>query len=127
MLFLLKRTYFRFLRWLNHTLVSARIPFQKPTPPYGFLTIQSFSKTSGQEDEDGLLCQVSALKFYLNRVKSIQGSRKRLNSFKVGGGGGARCVLLSLVGWPQLKKGIFLSLTLKDISFFKIRPHDLRA
>ena len=55
--------------------------------------VQSLSKTCGQEDEDRLLCQVRALKFYLNRVKSIRGSQKRLFiPLKGGGGGGGRCV-----------------------------------
>ena len=65
--------------------------------------VQSLSKTCGQDDEDRLLCPVRALKFYLNRVKSIRGSWKRLFIPLIGGG--VLCLrLLSPVGWPLQSK-----------------------
>ena len=65
--------------------------------------VQSLSKTCGQDDEDRHLCPVRALKFYLNRVKSMRGSLKRL--FIPLKGGGAMCLrLLSPVGWPLQSK-----------------------
>ncbi|KAH3769936.1 hypothetical protein DPMN_171215 [Dreissena polymorpha] len=54
--------------------------------------VPSLSRTCGNEDEDRLLCPVRSLKFYLSRVKSIRGSRKRL--FIPLKGGGAMCLRL---------------------------------
>ena len=51
--------------------------------------VPSLSRTCGHEDDDRLLCPVRALKFYLKKVKSIRGSRKRLFIPLKGGG---RCV-----------------------------------
>ena len=70
--------------------------------------VQSLSKTCGQDDEDILLCPVRALTFYLYRVKSIRGSRKRL--FIPLKGGRCVCGFYLPLGGPYNQKGIFLPL-----------------
>ncbi|KAH3715209.1 hypothetical protein DPMN_057915 [Dreissena polymorpha] len=74
---------------------------QLPSMASKHFKVPSLSRTCDQEDEDGLLCPVRALKFYLSRVKSIVGSRKRLfiplKEWR------AMCLLLLfLVGKPRL-------------------------
>ena len=87
--------------------------------------VQSLSKTCGQDDEDRLLCPVRALKFYLNRVKSIRGSQKRL-FIPLKGGGDVSAASISRWVASTIKKA-YSSLPSKDLSFLKIRPHELRA
>ena len=84
------------------------------------------SKTCGQDDEDRLLCPVRALKFYLNRVKSIRGSQKRFFIPLKKGGGNVSASSISRWVAATIKKA-YSSLSSKDLSFLKIRPHELRA
>ena len=101
--------------------MSARIPCQKSTPLYGFQTIQG-----PKSFKDRLHCPVRALKFYFNRVKSIRGSRKRIFIPLKGGGGDVSAASISCWVASTIKKA-YSSLSSKDLSFLKIRPHELRA
>ena len=58
--------------------------------------IPSLSRACGVNDKDRLLCPIRALKLYLNRVKSLRASRKRL--FIPIKGGGDVSVASILVG-----------------------------
>ena len=87
--------------------------------------VPSLSRTCGNEDEDRLLCPVRSLKFYLSRVKSIRGSRKRLF---IPLKGGVDVSAASISRWvASTIKRAYSSLSSRDSSLFKIRPHELRA
>ena len=68
-------------------LAKTQLPSVAPTA----FTIPSLARTCGQDDPDRLLCPVRALRFYLSRVKSLRGRRKRLFIPVKGGGGGRVC------------------------------------
>ena len=72
--------------------------------------VPSLSRTCGNEDEDRLLCPVRSLKFYLSRVKSIRGSRKRLFIPLKGGGGRCVCGFYFPLGSLDYKTGLLFSL-----------------
>jgi hypothetical protein len=87
--------------------------------------VPSLSRTCGHEDDDRLLCPVRALKFYLKKVKSIRGSRKRL-FIPLKGGGDVSAASISRWIASTIRKA-YSSLSSRDLSLFKIRPHELRA
>ncbi|KAH3876826.1 hypothetical protein DPMN_000676 [Dreissena polymorpha] len=70
--------------------------------------VPSLSRTCGNEDEDRLLCPVRSLKFYISRVKSIRGSRKRL-FIPLKGGGRCVCGFYFPLGSLDYKKGLLFS------------------
>ena len=66
-----------------------------------------------------------ALKFYLKRVKPFRASRKRL-FIPIKGGGDVSAASISRWIASTIKKA-YSSLTDRDLTFLKIRPHELRA
>ena len=79
----------------------------------------------GQDDEDRLLCPVLALRFYLQRVKSLRGRRKRL-FIPVKGGGEVSAASISRWIASTIKKA-YSSLSQRDLSLFQVKAHELRA
>ena len=63
-------------------LAKTQLPSTASLP----FTIPSLSEVCGRDDEDRLLCPVRSLRFYLTRVKSLRGLRKRLFIPIKGGG-----------------------------------------
>ena len=102
-------------------LAKNQLPSVAPKP----FSIPSLSQTCGRNDEDRLLCPVRALKFYLNRVRPLRGLRKRL-FIPIKGGGDISAASISRWIASTIKKA-YASLSEKDLSLFKIRPHELRA
>ena len=83
-------------------LAKTQLPSTASLP----FTIPSLSDVCGSDDEDRLLCPVRSLRFYLTRVKSLRGRRKRLFIPIKGGGcvGGIHFSLDSL----DRPKGLFV-------------------
>ena len=102
-------------------LAKNQLPSVAPKP----FSIPSLSQTCGRNDEDRLLCPVRALKFYLNRVRPLRGLRKTL-FIPIKGGGDISAASISRWIASTIKKA-YASLSEKDLSLFKIRPHELRA
>ena len=63
-------------------LAKTQLPSTASLP----FTIPSLSNVCGSDDEDRFLCPVRSLRFYLQRVKSLRGHRKRLFIPIKGGG-----------------------------------------
>ena len=98
---------------------------QLPTIASEPFSIPSLSQACGTQDEDRLLCPIRALKFYLNRVKPLRASRKRL-FIPIKGGGDVSAASISRWIASTIRKA-YSSLTERDLSFYRIRPHELRA
>ena len=92
------------------------------------LTLSIFpvlSHNCGRDDEERLLCPIRCLKFYLDKVKSIRGSRKRL-FLPIRGKGDITAASISRWIASVIKKA-YAALSERDLSFLEIRPHELRA
>ena len=102
-------------------LAKTQLPSVAPTA----FTIPSLARTCGQDDPDRLLCPVRALRFYLSRVKSLRGRRKRL-FIPVKGGGDVSAASISR--WiASTVRQAYSSLSERDIPLFKVKAHELRA
>ena len=98
---------------------------QLPTSASEPFSIPSLSRVCGTQDEERLLCPVRALKFYLHRVKPLRALRKRL-FIPIKGGGDVSAASISRWIASTIKKA-YMALSERDLAFFKIRPHELRA
>ena len=98
---------------------------QLPSVASSPFTIPALSSTCGRDDPDRLLCPVRALRFYLQRVKTLRGHRKRL-FIPIKGGGDVSASSISRWIASTIRKA-YASLTDSEVSFMQIRPHELRA
>ena len=98
---------------------------QLPSVASSPFTIPALSSTCGRDDPDRLLCPVRALRFYLQRVKTLRGHRKRL-FIPIKGGGDVSASSISRWIASTIRKA-YASLTDSEVSFLQIRPHELRA
>lgn len=98
---------------------------QLPSVASSPFTIPSLAQACGRDDDDRLLCPVRALKFYLQRVKSLRGLRKRL-FIPLKGGGDVSAASISRWIACTVKKA-YASLSDRDLSSLKIKSHELRA
>ena len=102
-------------------LAKNQLPSVAPLP----IIIPSLSRTCGRDDKDRLLCPVRALKFYLDRVKTLRGSRKRLF---IPLKGQHDISAASISRWiASTIRASYSQLSNVDLSFLRIRPHELRA
>ena len=102
-------------------LAKNQLPSMAPSP----FTIPSLARSCGQDDEDRLLCPVRALRYYLERVKPLRGSRKRL-FVPLKGGGDISAASISRWIASTIRKA-YSSLTERDLPLFRVKPHELRA
>ena len=102
-------------------LAKTQLPSIAPVP----FTIPSLSQSCGRDDRDRLLCPIRCLKFYLSKVESLRGSRKRL-FIPLRGKGDITAASISRWIASVIKKA-YKALSNRDISSLKIRPHELRA
>ena len=102
-------------------LAKNQLPSVLPKP----ITVPSLSASCGPLDADRLLCPVRALKLYLKRVKGTRGRRKRLFLPLIG------CKDISAASisrWISCTiKLAYTNLSVRDLSFLRIRPHEIRA
>ena len=102
-------------------LAKNQLPSVLPKP----ITVPSLSGNCGPSDTDRLLCPVRALKFYLKRVEGKRGRRKRLFLPLIG------CKDISAASisrWISCTiKLAYKDLSARDLSFLRIRPHEIRA
>ena len=103
-------------------LSKTQLPSVAPSP----FTVPSLAGSCGQDDEDRLLCPVRALRFYLQRVKSLRGRRKRLFIPVKGGGGEVSAASISRWIASTIKKA-YSSLSQRDLFLFQVKAHELRA
>ena len=102
-------------------LAKTQLPSVAPQP----FSIPSLSEVCGKEDEDRTLCPVRALKFYLDRVKPLRNNRLRLFIPLKGGGD---VTAASMSRWvASVIRLAYSSLSDRDISSLRIRPHEVRA
>ena len=102
-------------------LAKTQLPSVAPVP----FSIPSLSASCGRDDQDRLLCPVRALKFYLDRVKSIRAQRKRL-FIPIKGKGNISAASISRWVASTIRKA-YSSLSDRDISNLKISAHEVRA
>ena len=88
-------------------------------------TIPSLSANCGRDDEERLLCPVRSLKFYLNLVKLLRGSRKRL-FIPIKGKNEISAASISRWVASVIKKA-YSALSNVDSNTLRIRAHELRA
>ena len=102
-------------------LAKNQLPQVLPEPIY----VPSLSKSCGHDDPDRLLCPVRSLKFYLKRVETSRGSRKRLFLPLIGN----KDISAATVSrWTSdVIKFAYQGLSDRDLSFLQIRPHEVRA
>lgn len=87
--------------------------------------IPSLARFVGEDGDDKVLCPVRALRFYLHRVKTRRGARKRLFIPVKGNGDVSKD---SISRW--IKRAIlhsYKALTSRDLGFMHIRAHEVRA
>ena len=102
-------------------LAKNQIPSVAPSS----FVIPSLAASCGPDDNDRLLCPVRAIKFYLNRTSSFRGSRKRLFLPAKGKGDISAATISRWIA--STIRHAYSHLTDRDLSFLKIRPHELRA
>ena len=102
-------------------LAKTQLPSVAPLP----FTIPSLSRDLSHSDPDRSLCPIRALNFYLDRVKSSRGSRKRL-FLPVKGKHDISAASISRWIASAIRLA-YSDLTDQDLSFLQIRPHELRA
>ena len=102
-------------------LAKTQLPSVAPSP----FSIPSLSLNCGRDDADRTLCPVRALKFYLARVKPLRGHRKRL-FLPLKGGGDISAASISRWIASTIRKA-YSSLSDRDVSHLKVKPHELRA
>ncbi len=98
---------------------------QCPSVTPEVIQVPGLASFSGSDSSDRLLCPVRALRFYLARVKSRRGARKRLFLPVSGTGNVSKD---SVSRW--IKQAIIRAyklITDRDLSFMKIRAHEVRA
>ena len=102
-------------------LAKNQLPSVSPSP----ITVPSLSATCGPSDSDRTLCPVRSLKHYLKRVEGTRGRRKRLFLPLIG------CKDISAASisrWISITiKLAYKDLSSRDLSFLRIRPHEVRA
>lgn len=102
-------------------LAKTQLPSVAPKP----FTIPSLSRDLSRSDPDRTLCPVRALKFYLDKVKTSRGSRKRLF---IPVKGKQEISAASISRWvASTIRVAYSELTDQDLNFLQIRPHELRA
>ena len=102
-------------------LAKTQLPSMAPQP----FSIPSLSKHCGRDDSDRTLCPVRALKFYLNKVKSLRNGRLRL-FIPLKGGGDVSAASISRWIASTIKLA-YSSLSERDLTSLRIRPHEVRA
>ncbi len=102
-------------------LAKTQLPSVASSP----FTIPSLSASCGRDEPDRTLCPVRALKFYLARVKSFRGNRKRL-FLPLKGKGDISAASISRWIACTIRRA-YSSLSDRDVSSLQIRPHELRA
>ncbi len=98
---------------------------QCPETTPATICIPSLTRHAGNDSDDRLQCPVRALRFYLHRVKTRRGARKRLFIPVVGSGDVSKA---SISRW--IKRAIqhsYKALSSRDLGFMKIRAHEVRA
>ena len=102
-------------------LAKTQLPSVAPVP----INIPSLSAVCGDFDIDRLLCPVRSLKFYLNKVKSLRGTRKRLFIPLKGKGD---ITAASISRWiASVVRKAYSALGNIDPETFRINAHELRA
>ena len=102
-------------------LAKNQLPSVIPEP----ITVPSLSASCGPSDTDRSLCPVRALKFYLKRVEGNRGRRKRLFLPLIGRNDISAA---SISRWiSNTIKLAYIGLSSRDLSFLRIRPHEVRA
>ena len=102
-------------------LAKNQLPHILPEP----INVPSLANSCGRDDTDRVLCPVRSLKFYLKRVEASRGSRKRLFLPLIGN---KDISAASVSRWiSDVIKFAYQDLSDTDLSFLRIRPHELRA
>ena len=102
-------------------LAKNQLPHVLPEPIY----VPSLAKSCGRDDADRVLCPVRSLKFYLKRVEASRGSRKRLFLPLIGNKDISAATVSRWIS--EVIKFAYQGLSEADLSFLRIRPHELRA
>ena len=102
-------------------LAKTQLPSSAPTA----FSVPSLSNACGEADKDRLLCPVRALKYYLSRVKSLRGNRKRL-FIPIKGKSDISAASISRWIASTIRKA-YSSLSERDCSLFSIKAHEVRA
>jgi hypothetical protein len=102
-------------------LAKNQLPAVAPSP----IEIPSLSRICAGDDQDRLLCPVRALRFYLNASKVKRKGRKRLflplkGSVDISASTISRWIVTTI-------KRAYQSLTDRDLSFMKLKAHEVRA
>ena len=100
-------------------LAKSQLPSKSPLTIF----IPNLAKTLTRENDNWLLCPVRALKCYLNKTKAIRKNRIRLfipTRGDITKGSIARWIAFTI-------KTAYRKLTTRDLSFLKIKAHELRA
>jgi len=102
-------------------LAKNQLPSVAPSP----IVVPSLARSCGPRDSDRLLCPVRSLKFYLKRVESIRGGRKRLF---VPVKGNSDISASTISRWvAKTIRTAYEGLTNRDLSGMQIRAHEVRA
>ena len=102
-------------------LPKTQVPNKLPDP----IVIPSLDQVCGPNDEDRLLCPVRALKFYLDRTKTVRLSRKRL-FIPVKGKGDVSPATISR--WLRTAiLGAYENLSSSSQALLNIKAHETRA
>ena len=102
-------------------LAKNQLPSVKPDP----IVIPNFARTCKRENSDRLLCPIRALKFYLKMTSPYRQNRTRLflpikGNQDISKDSVSRCLSYTI-------KLAYRKLTKRDISFLKIKAHEVRA
>lgn len=102
-------------------LAKNQIPLICPDP----VLVPNLAKTCNRENKDRLLCPIRALKFYLKMTSSYRNSRTKLFLPIRGNHNISKTSISRWISYTV--KLAYRKLTRRDISFLKIRAHELRA
>ena len=102
-------------------LAKNQLPSVKPDP----IVVPSLARICKWEHTDRLLCPVRALKFYLKMTRSYRQNRTRLFLPIKGNKDISKDTILRWISYTV--KLAYRKLTKRDISFLKIKAHEVRA
>ena len=102
-------------------LAKTQLPSVKPDP----IVVPSLARICKWEHTDRLLCPVRALKFYLKMTSSYRQNRTRLFLPIKGNKDISKDTISRWISYTV--KLAYRKLTKRDISFLKIKPHEVRA
>ena len=102
-------------------LAKKQLPSVKPGP----IVVPSLALICKREHTDGLLCPVRTLKFYLKMTSSYRQNRTRLFLPIKGNKDISKDTISRCISY--IVKLAYRKLPKRDISFFKIKAHEVRA